>query len=31
MKRKLCFKIIILILIAVITVLHFVTKTQEGP
>lgn len=31
MKRKLCFKIIILILIAVITTLHFVTKTQEGP
>lgn len=31
MKRKLCFKIIILILIAVITTLHFVTKTQEEP
>jgi PAS domain S-box-containing protein len=31
MKRKLCFKIMILILIAVITTLHFVTKTQEGP
>lgn len=31
MKRKFCYKIIILILIAVITTLHFVTKTQEGP
>ncbi len=31
MKRKTCFKIIILILIAVITILHLITKTQEGP
>ena len=31
MKRKLAYKIIILILIAVITILHFVTKTKDVP
>ncbi len=31
MKNKLAYKIIVLILIAVITVLHFVTKTKEEP
>ena len=31
MKRKLAYKIIILIFIAVITTLHFITKTKELP
>jgi PAS domain S-box-containing protein len=31
MKRKLAYKIILLILIAVITALHYITKTQVGP